>query len=299
MNVFDLVGNTPLLEIKNITENKNVKIFAKAEFMNPSGSVKDRAARAMLLDGLNTGHLTEGKTIIDATSGNTGISYSMLGAALGYRVQLCMPENVSTERKKIIRAHGAEIIETAPLEGVDGAYYKVQKIVSENPDKYFYPDQYSNIANWSAHYNTTGPEIWRQTGGSVTHFIVGTGTSGTFTGTARALKKFNSKIKTYYMQLDSPFHGIEGLKLLETTMKPKIFDESVADGKIEISTETAYKVGIRLAMEEGLFVGISSGANVAAALKLAEKAPDGSVIVTVLCDGGERYFSSPMWEGYL
>lgn len=296
MGVLDLIGNTPLFEIKNIVENKNVRIFAKAEFMNPSGSVKDRAAKEMILDGIASKKLTKDKIIIDATSGNTGIAYSMIGAALGYRVQLCIPENVSIERKKIIKAYGAKIIETNPLEGIDGAYYAVQKIVNDNPDKYFYPDQYSNDANWKAHYYTTASEIWEQTNRSITHFVAGTGTAGTFTGTSRGLKKRNKNIKTYIMQPDLPFHGIEGLKHFETMLKPEIFDASLSDGKIEITTETAYKMSIRLAREEGIFAGISSGANVAAALKLAKNVPDGSVIVTVLCDGGARYFSSPVWE---
>jgi cysteine synthase B len=291
-----MVGNTPLIEIKNLKKSKGIKIYAKAEFMNPSGSVKDRAAKAILLDGIKTKKLTKDKIIIDATSGNTGISYAMLGAAIGYRVRLCMPQNVSVERKRIIRAYGAEIVETDPLEGVDGAYYEARRIVKDNPDKYFYPDQYSNPANWQAHYSTTAKEIWEQTNKSVTHFVVGTGTSGTFTGTARGLKELNPNIETYYMQPDSPFHGIEGLKQLDTSMRPKIFDLSLADGRIEISTEEAYKMGIRLARDEGLFVGISSGANIAAAYRLAESVPEGSVIVTVLCDGGTRYFSSPMWE---
>lgn len=296
MGVIDLIGNTPLLEIKNITKNKNVRIFAKAEFMNPSGSVKDRAARAMILDGIRTGKLTKGKTIIDATSGNTGIAYAMLGASLGYGVKLCIPENVCAERKAMMKAFGAEIIETGRLDGIDGAYFKVQEIVQKNPDKYFYPDQYSNDENWRAHFCTTAPEIWEQTNKEITHFVAGTGTSGTFTGTSRGLKRYNKNIKAYIMQPDLPFHGIEGIKHLETTLRPQIFDESLCEGKIEISTEAAHEMSKRLAKEEGIFAGISSGANVAAAIRLAQNVPDGSVIVTVICDGGTRYFSSDIWE---
>ena len=297
-NILDTVGNTPLIALKNITRSLNgVQVLAKAEYFNPSGSVKDRAAKAMILDGIKSGKLTKNKIIIDATSGNTGIAYAMIGAALGYRVTLCMPANASFERKKILRAYGAQIIDTDPLESSDGAFHAVQKLVAQSPEKYFYPDQYNNDNNWKAHYETTGVEILEQTNNAVTHFVVGAGTSGSFTGTSRRLKSHNSGIKTIFMQPDSPFHGLEGMKHMETTIKPGFFDESIIDGRIEIGTEEAYEMTRRLAREEGLFVGVSAGANVLAALRTAETLPEGSVVVTLLCDGGYRYMSEPVLEG--
>jgi len=295
-DILDTVGNTPLIALKKVTRSPGVQVLAKAEYFNPSGSVKDRAAKAMLLDGIKSGKLTKDKIIIDATSGNTGIAYAMFGAAMGYRVTLCMPANASFERKKILRVYGAEIIDTDPLESSDGAYLAVKKLVAENPEKYFYPDQYNNENNWKAHYETTGPEILEQTNYAVTHFVAGAGTTGSFMGTSKRLKAHNKEIKTIFMQPDSPFHGLEGMKHMETTMKPGFFDESIIDERIEIGTEEAYEMTRRLAREEGLFVGVSAGANVLAAIKIAEKLPEGSVVVTILCDGGYRYMSEPVFE---
>ena len=250
----------------------------------------------MISDGIKSGMLTKDKTIIDATSGNTGIAYAMIGESLGYRVNLIIPANVTLERKKIMKAYGAQIVETDPLEGIDGAYYECRRIVNSTPDKYFYPDQYKNAQNWKAHYNGTAEEILAQTKNRITHFVAGTGTSGTFMGCAKKFKEVNPEISCIMMTPDSPFHGIEGVKHCSALLKNGFFDETLADGKIEISTETAYETTRLLAEKEGLFVGISSGANVAAALKIAENAPENSVIVTVLCDGGYRYLSGSVWE---
>ncbi len=296
MTILDLIGNTPLLKLDIDGLKRGVKLFAKAEFTNISGSVKDRAAKAMLLGGIESGSLTKDKTVIDATSGNTGISYAMICSALGYKVRLCIPANVSPERKAFMKAYKADIIETSPLEGIDGAYDEVQRLISESPEEYFYPDQYSNDANWLAHYNGTGKEILSQTGGNVTHFVSGTGTAGTFTGCVKRLKEFNGGIKAVMMRPDSPFHGIEGIKHPSAHVRSTFFDESLADDTVDISTEEAYEMTKLLAQKYGLFVGISSGANVLAALKTAENAPSGSVIVTILCDGGGRYLSNPLWE---
>ena len=295
--VFDTVGGTPLLYLPSIGRELNgVELYAKAEYFNPTGSVKDRAAKAMILDGIERGLLTHDKTIIDATSGNTGIAYAALGTALGYKVTLCLPANATEERKKLMRLYGAEIIETDPLESSDGAYNECRRLVAEHPEKYFYPDQYNNDANWKAHFEGTAAEIWEQTDHRVTHFVAGTGTSGTFMGTTRGLKHFNPAIKSVLMQPDSPFHGLEGMKHMESTIKPGIFDESIADIKLEVSTYEAYAMTRRLVREEAVLVGISSGANVAAALKLAKTLPPGSVVVTVLCDNGNRYLSEEFWE---
>lgn len=296
MKVTDAVGNTPLFELNNLCTNGKVRIYAKGEFLNISGSVKDRAAREMISDGIKKGALTKDKAIIDATSGNTGIAYAMIGASLGYKVKLVIPANVTSERKRIMKAYGAEIIETDPLEGIDGAYYECRKIVKDSPEKYYYPDQYSNEHNWKAHYNGTAEEILTQTNNRITHFVAGTGTSGTFMGCAEKFKEVNPEIRCIMMTPDSPFHGIEGVKHCSALLRNGFFDESIADGKIEISTEIAYETAHILAAKQGLFVGISSGANVAAALKIAETAPDNSVIVTVLCDGGYRYLSGSVWE---
>ena len=263
--------------------------------MNISGSVKDRAARAMISDGIKKGLLSKEKTIIDATSGNTGIAYAMIGAALGFKVKLFMPSNVTDERRKIMQAYGADLILTSPLEGIDGAYFEVQAEVKKNPDKYFYPNQYTNIQNWLAHYHGTAEEIIEQTNGSVTHFVAGTGTSGTFMGCTKRLKEYNGSIRCYNMTPDSPFHGIEGVKYKSTLLDTGFYDKNISDGAVEISTETAYEYTKQLTQKEGLFVGISSGANVAAAVKIAETLPGNSVIVTVLCDSGSRYLSGSVW----
>jgi cysteine synthase B len=303
MNILDLVGNTPLLELPKISlyagkpRPAGISLYAKAEFCNPSGSVKDRAAKAMIHAGLAAGALAPGKTIIDATSGNTGIAYSMMGAALGFPVKMFLPANASAERKGIMRQYGAEIVETSPLEGSDGAFLAAREEAAAHPERYFYPNQYNNDANWKAHYQGTGPEIWEQTQGMLTHFICGMGTSGTFMGTARRLKELNAAVTAVAVQPDSPFHGIEGTKHMASTIKPGFYDENQRDAVLEVNTEDAYVIARRLAREEGIHAGISSAANVLAALKLAETLTAPSVIVTILCDTGMRYVSDPFWEG--
>ena len=295
MNILDIVGNTPVIELKNIFNAANgVSIFAKAEYCNPSGSVKDRAAKAMILDGINRGLLTKDKIILDSTSGNTGIAYAMFGAALGYKVQLLMPANASEERKKIIRAYGAKVTETDPLEGSDGAYRLAMELAQKEPNLYFFPNQYDNFENSRMHYETTGVELYNQC--KPTHFVAGTGTSGTFMGVSKRLKEFDKSIQIVLMQPDSPFHGLEGMKHMETTIKPKIFDKSIADLSVEVKTEDAYATAKLLALKEGLFVGISSGANVYAAMELAKTLPAGSRVATILCDNGYRYLSQPLWR---
>jgi cysteine synthase B len=271
-----------------------VELYAKAEWQNPGGSVKDRAAARMILDGEARGALRPGLTIVDATSGNTGIAYAMVGAARGYKVRLFLPENASPERKLILRAFGAELVLTNPLEGTDGAIREVRRTVAENPGQYFYPDQYTNDANWRAHFETTGPEIIEQTGGRLTHFVAGLGTSGTFMGTGRALRQFNRAIKLISFQPEGPFHGLEGLKHMETAMVPAIYDPSLADEDLRVSTEAAHRMVRRLAREEGLLVGISSGAALAAALQVAGRL-DAGVVVTVFPDGAEKYLSETFW----
>jgi len=295
MNIFDIVGNTPTIELKKITAGtEGVSVFAKAEYFNPSGSVKDRAIKAMILHGIRAGLLAKGKIILDSTSGNSGVAYAMFGAVLGYRVKLFMPSNASEERKKLMCAYGAEIVETDPLEGSDGAYHQVIELARQEPEKYFFPNQYDNDENPRTHYETTGAELYSQC--RPTHFVVGTGTSGTFMGISRRLKDFDPSIHIVLMQPDSPFHGLEGMKHMDTTIKPKIFDARIADSQIKVKTEDAYKTTRRLALEEGLFVGISSGANVFAALELAKTLPKGSRIATILCDNGYRYMSEPLWR---
>lgn len=297
MNLLEMVGNTPLITLPYFNaELSGVTLLAKAEFMNPSGSVKDRAAKAMVLDGIKRGLLTPDKTIIDATSGNTGIAYAMIGAALGYKVRLYMPQNTSEERKRIIRHYGATIIETDPLEGSDGAYLEVKAQVAVDQDSYFYPDQYNNPVNPDIHFATTGKEIWDQTRQQITHFIASMGTSGSFVGSARRLKQENPQVKTLAVQPASPFHGIEGTKHMASSIKPGILDESLFDGVITVTTEEAYATTRKLARHDGIFVGISSGANVAAAAKLARTLPAGSVVVTLLCDGGSRYLTDSFWN---
>ncbi|MDR1529189.1 MAG: cysteine synthase family protein [Burkholderiales bacterium] len=301
MELLDLVGNTPLLVLPAVSKSvaaRDIMLFAKAEFFNPSGSVKDRAAKAMILGGLREGLLAKGKTIIDATSGNTGIAYAMIGAALSFPVKIYLPANASAERKGMIRHYGAEIVETSPLEGSDGAYWAVKEEIAAHPEKYFYPDQYHNDANWKAHYTTTAPEIWTQSEQRITHFICGMGTSGTFVGVSRRLKEYKTNIRTIAIQPDSPFHGIEGTKHMASTLKPGFYDETLPDEVIEISTEGAYAMSRRLAREEGIHVGISSGANVLGALKLAETLPSGSVVITILCDTGARYVTDQFWSGH-
>ena len=292
------IGGTPLLRLRRLTRElpAGVEVFVKAEHLNPGGSVKDRAARAMILAGERSGDLRPDKIILDATSGNTGIAYAMIGAARGYRVTLCLPKNASIERKRILRIYGAELLETDPLQGTDGAQLRARGLVAEEPNKYFYPDQYNNDANWRAHYEGTGPEILEQTEGRITHFLAGLGTSGTFVGTARHLKEFGSRIRVISMQPDSPLHGLEGMKHMRTAIVPRIYDPTLADENVEVATEDAQEMTRRLAREEGLFVGVSSGANVFAALRLARTLPRDSVVVTILCDGGGRYLSENIWE---
>jgi len=292
----DLIGNTPLVRLRHIErDTPGVQLYGKAEFFNPGGSVKDRPALNMILEGEREGLLTPGKIILDATSGNTGIAYAMIGAARGYAVRLCLPRNVTPERKKILAAYGAEIVYTPPAEQSDGAIRMVKKLYAEHPELYFYPDQYGNPNNWKAHYKTTGPEIWAQTEGQITHFVAGLGTTGTMMGTGRFLRDTAPSVKLISMQPDSPFNGLEGLKHLETAIVPPIYDPTVADENVECRTEDAYVMVKRLAREEGLLVGISAGGNVHSALQIAKTAPKGSVIVTILCDGADRYLSERFW----
>ena len=293
--VLDMIGRTPLVRLNRFeAETPGVELYAKAEWQNPGGSVKDRAAARMILDGEARGALTRTHTILDATSGNTGIAYAMVGAARGYKVKLCVPENASSERKLILRALGAELVLTNPLESTDGAIREARRLYQSDPERYFYPDQYNNEANWQAHYDTTAPEIIEQTSGRLTHFVAGLGTSGTFVGTARRLRKFNPAIKVISFQPDSPFHGLEGLKHMESAIVPGIYDPTLADEDLRIGTERAYRMVRRLAREEGLLAGISSGAAVAAMLDVAQRL-DGGIVVTVFPDGAEKYLTESFW----
>ena len=294
-SLLDLIGNTPLIKLANLVGNPRVEIYGKAEWANPGGSVKDRPALNMILEGERSGALTRDKTIIDSTSGNTGIAYAMIAAARGYRVKLCLPKNASEERRRILEAYGVDLVLTDPLAGSDGAILAVREIVAADPDKYFYPDQYNNPANWRAHYETTGVEIFEQTGGHVTHFVAGLGTSGTFVGTGRRLRELKPEVKLISMQPDSPFHGLEGLKHMETAIVPGIYDPTLADEEVEVDTEEAHAMVKRLARREGWFVGISSAANVVAAMRVAEGIDEG-VIVTILSDDASKYLSEKFWE---
>jgi len=294
LSIVDLVGDTPLIRLRKIERDiPGVELYAKAEWKNPGGSVKDRPALRMIQEGIASGQLTPGKIILDATSGNTGIAYAMMGAAMGYTVTLCVPENVTPERKRILRAYGAELVFTNPLEGSDGAIRMAQKLNDAEPGKYFYADQYNNPFNWRSHYDTTGPEILKQVGARLTHFVAGLGTSGTFIGVGRRLREFKRDVVLASVQPDSPLHGLEGLKHMESAIVPGIYDSALADEDVRVGTEESYEMTRRLAQEEGLLVGISSGANLAGALKIARK---DSVIVVVFCDGGERYLSERFWE---
>src|SRR5688572_5400712 len=269
-SILDLIGKTPLVRLARIEEEvAGVTLYVKAEWKNPGGSVKDRPAQRMICEGLRRNQLTPGRRILDATSGNTGIAYAMIGAALGYGVTLCVPENITPERKRILRTYGAELIFTDPLEGSDGAIREAQRRFAADPDRYFYPDQYNNEFNWRAHYETTAAEIWDQTDGRVTHFVAGLGTSGTFVGTARRLRELSDSIVLASVQPDSPLHGLEGLKHMDSAIVPGIYDPQLADVDLRVSTEASYAMTRRLAAEEGLLVGISSGANLVAALELA------------------------------
>jgi len=296
VSIVDLVGRTPLIRLRRVTDvSPRVEIYAKAEFQNPGGSVKDRAAAAILREARRTGRLRDGVTILDATSGNTGIAYAMISAAHGYRLKLCMPANVTRERIRTLKAYGAELVLTNPMEGTDGAIREARRLVASDPQHYFYADQYNNDANWRAHYETTGPEIIEQTEGRITHFVAGLGTSGTFMGVGRRLREFNSDIQLISVQPDSPMNGVEGLKHMETAIRPGIYDDTLADEDVRIATERAYAFTRRLASEEGMLVGVSSGAALAAALDVAERAPRG-VIVVVFPDSGTRYLSERFWD---
>jgi cysteine synthase B len=299
VRLLEAVGNTPLLDLSRIARGApGLRLLAKAEYLNPGGSVKDRPARAMLLDGLERGLLTPGKRILEATSGNTGIADAMIGRALGFPVTLCLPEKGSSAHKTaMLRAFGAELVLTDPLEGTDGAIRKARAMAAAEPDKYFYPDQYSNPANWRAHFETTGPEIWGQTRGELTHFVAGLGTSGTFVGVARYIKSRSGRVACVSMQPDGPMHGLDGMKHMASAMVPAIYDPSLADANLEVATEDAFAMCRRLAREEGVLVGPSASANVVAALRVARDLAAGpATIVTILCDGGGRYLSEPFWE---
>jgi len=298
VNLKQRIGNTPLLRFDRLTEGLvGVQILGKAEWTNPGGSVKDRAAANIVAEALRAGKLGAGKVLLDSTSGNTGIAYAMLGAAYGIPVTLCMPSNVSVERKHILRAYGAKIIYTDPGEGSDGAIRKARELASKEPEKYFYADQYSNDANWRAHYaNGTADEIWSQTEGRVTHFVAILGTSGTFVGTSRRLKELNPEIRCISLQPDSPFHGIEGTKHMETSIVPRIYDATLADAELGIDTEAAYDMTRKLAREEGLLVGVSAAAALVGALQVAREASPGAVIVTILPDSGDKYLSEHFWD---
>lgn len=292
----DLIGNTPLLRFRSLEPRAGVEIYGKAEWANPGGSVKDRAALAMIEAGERSGELTPGRVILDATSGNTGIAYAMIGAARGYQVMLCIPNTASAERKKILKSYGVELVFTDPADGSDGAIRKVRELYAANPDRFFYPDQYSNPENWKAHYRTTAPEIWRQTGGRITHFVAGLGTSGTFVGTSRRLKEYNPAIQVVSVQPDSPLNGLEGLKHMQTAIVPAIYDATLADVATDVETEAAHRMVRRIAREEGILLGVSGGAALAVAERMAGGTERDMVIVTVLPDSGNRYLSDRFWD---
>jgi S-sulfo-L-cysteine synthase (O-acetyl-L-serine-dependent) len=300
LTLLERIGNTPLLRFDRLTAHlPGVTLLGKAEWHNPGGSVKDRAAANIVADGRRSGAFAAGKTLLDATSGNTGIAYAMLGAAEGFPVTLCMPQNVSAERKKILSVYGANIIYTDPGEGSDGAIRMAREVAAQRPDLYFYADQYSNDANWLAHYHGTANEIWQQTEGQVTHFVAMLGTSGTFTGITRRLKELNPTIRCISLQPDSSFHGIEGAKHMATAIVPKIYDPMLADENLEIATEDAYAMCRRMARECGLLLGISAAAGIAGSLRVAERTQlrheRQAVIVTILCDSGDKYLSERFW----
>ena len=298
-SLLECIGNSPLLRLERIGNDfPNVEFCAKAEWFNPGGSVKDRPALGMIQAGLKSGALTPGKTIIDATSGNTGIAYAMIGAAMGYPVKLALPDSASHERKRILAAFGAELVMTPGDAATDGAIRKVHEIVAADPQKYFYPDQYSNPANWQAHYHGTANEIWNQTEGRITHFVAGLGTSGTFVGTTRRLRELNPKIRCVSLQPDGPFHGLEGWKHMETALVPSIYDAALADENLEVGTEDSYKLVKRIAREEGLLVSPSAAAALAGCFKVAKSIPrdQHAVIVTVFADSASKYLSERFWD---
>ena len=302
-SILDRIGNTPLVRLDEIArmtpDLQNITLLAKAEWTNPGGSVKDRPAASIVRDARNRGLLGTGKTLLDATSGNTGIAFAMLGAALGFPVHLAMPSNVSPERKRILQAYGAHIDWTPPDQGSDGAIRRARELAGNSPSRYYYADQYSNDANWLAHYRTTAPEIWAQTAGRITHFVAGLGTSGTFMGTTRRLKEFNPALRAISFQPDSPFHGLEGMKHMGSSIVPAIYNPHLADRNLEVETEAAYAMAKRLAREEGLLVGISAAATVVASLQIAteESAADrAAVIVTIFPDSADKYLSERFWD---
>ncbi len=298
-HTVDRIGNTPLLRLARIgSDLSGVEILGKAEWLNPGGSIKDRAASNIVAQARASGKLTSGKILLDSTSGNTGIAYAMIGAAQGFPVTLCMPENVSVERKRILHAYGANIIYTDPADSSDGAIRMARELAAKHPNLYYYADQYSNDANWQAHYHGTANEIWQQTEGRVTHFVAMLGTSGTFVGTTRRLRELNPRIRCISLQPDSAFHGIEGTKHMASAIVPKIYDASLADADLGISTEDAYAMAKRLAREEGLLVGISAAAAVVGCLQLARqlKKNERAVFVTILCDSGDKYLSERFWQ---
>ncbi len=298
-SLLDCIGNTPLLRLERVgKEFPNVEFYAKAEWFNPGGSVKDRPALGMIQAGIASAALTPGKTIIDATSGNTGIAYAMIGAAMGYPVKLCLPDSASHERKRILAAYGAELVITPGDEGTDGAIRRVHEIVAAEPDRYFYADQYSNPANWQAHYRTTASEIWEQTSGRITHFVAGLGTSGTFVGTTRRLKELNPEIRCVSLQPDASFHGLEGWKHMPTAIRPAIYDDRLADENLEVSTEEAYRLVKRLAREEGLLVSPSAAAALLGCFEVAARIPKQQqvVMVTVFADSASKYLNERFWD---
>jgi cysteine synthase B len=297
--VLERIGNTPLLRIERIASHLvNVQIAAKAEWLNPGGSVKDRPAQSMIQAGIVSGELRPDKTILDATSGNTGIAYAMIGAALGYRVKLFLPHSASEERKRILQAYGATLVMTPGDEGTDGAIRRVRELAAAEPEKYFYPDQYSNPANWQAHYRGTANEIWEQTEGQITHFVAALGTSGTFVGTTRRLKELNPKIRCISLQPDGPWNGLEGWKHMPTAMRPAIYDDTLADENLEVSTEESYRMVKRLAREEGLLVSPSAAAALNGCFAVASRIPAGerAVMVTVFADSAAKYLSERFWD---
>jgi len=297
--LLERIGNTPLVRLDRLTAHMpGVQIYGKAEWMNPGGSVKDRAASSIVAAAQKSGQLGPGKTLLDATSGNTGIAYAMLGAAQHFPVVLCMPSNVSVERKRILTAYGAQVIWTDPADGSDGAIRMARKMAAEEPDRYFYADQYGNDNNWRAHYYGTANEIWKQTEGTVTHFVASLGTSGTFMGTTRRLRELNPGVKCVSMQPDSPFNGLEGLKHMATAIVPPIYDPKLADWNIDMATERAYAMAKWLGKNQGLLIGVSAAAAVAAALEVAEGealAGREAVVVTILCDSADKYLSERFW----
>lgn len=295
-DILSRIGNTPLVRLRSIgREHTGVTLLAKAEWFNPGGSVKDRAAYSIITTAEQKGFLRPGQTLLDATSGNTGVAYAMIGAAKGYKVKLCVPSNAGSSILKTLRAYGAELVLTSPLESSDGAIREARRLAAESPDRYVYTDQYGNDANWQAHYRSTGPEIWEQTGGEVTHFVAGLGTSGTLMGTGRFLRDQSSRIQIAAVQPDSPLHGLEGLKHMATSIVPGIYDPAFPDRQMEVKTEDAYEMVRRLAREEGLLAGVSSGAAVAAGLKIAAEIGRGTVVM-IFPDGGNRYLNEEFWK---